>query len=79
MALLPTSFWARQEYFPDTLASPTNKVLTVYEETMMQVLLIIQSMQNGIDNNCSIDEIIQLCRPVCFIRWVLIIISAFGS
>lgn len=45
MALLPTSFWARQEYFPDTLASPTNKVLTVYAETIMQVLLIIQSMK----------------------------------
>lgn len=66
MALLPISFWAWQEYFPDTLASPINKVLTVYAETMMQVLLITQSMQNGIDNKYSIDEIIQLCRPVCF-------------
>lgn len=79
MELLPTSFWARQEYFPDTVASPINNVLTVCAETIMQVLLIIQSMQNGIDDKFSIDEIIQLCRPVCFIRWVLITISAFGS
>lgn len=79
MELPPTSFRAKQEYHPDTLASPTNKVLTVYAETMMQVLLIIQSMQNGIDNKCSIDEIIQLCHPVCFICWVLITISAFGT
>lgn len=79
MTLLPISFWARQEYFPDTLASPTNKVLTVYTETMMRVLLINQSMQNGLDNKRSIDEIIQPCRPVCFICWVLIAISAFGS
>lgn len=49
MVLSPTSFWVMQKYFPDTLASPISKVLTVYRvgqrDTFIAVLKLLQFIQ----------------------------------
>lgn len=70
--LVPSSFWARQEYFPDTLASPITRVLTIYMGPITQ-LWIIQS-GNKSDCKCSTSKLIPLWLSVWFICGVLITI-----